>query len=103
MRVQIIALAASYFVAVTALDIVTNVGTIDDLTSTARIVLVLPVAVLDAVFILWVFTSLSKTLAQLQARRAGSKLDLYRCGRSCCCVIFVLHIMRYMKGVQHSS
>ena len=76
---QIIALAASYFIAVTALDVVTNVGTIDDLTSTARIVLVLPVAILDAVFILWVFTSLSKTLAQLQARRAGSKLELYRC------------------------
>ena len=28
---------------------------------------VLPVAVLDAVFILWIFTALSKTLAQLQA------------------------------------
>ena len=75
---QIIALGASYFFAVTALDTTTNVGTIDDLTSTARIVLVLPVAILDAVFILWVFTSLSKTLAQLQARRAGAKLDLYR-------------------------
>ena len=75
---QIIALGASYFFAVTALDTTTNVGTIDDLTSTARIVLVLPVAILDAVFILWVFTSLSKTLAQLQARRAGVKLDLYR-------------------------
>ena len=75
---QIIALGASYFFAVTALDTTTNVGTIDDLTSTARIVLVLPVAILDAVFILWVFTSLSRTLAQLQARRAGAKLDLYR-------------------------
>lgn len=102
MRVQIIALAASYFVAVTALDIVTNVGTIDDLTSTARIVLVLPLAVLDAVFILWVFTSLSKTLAQLQARRAGSKLELYRCGRSCCDLPFDCSIVRYMKGVRQS-
>lgn len=80
---QIIALAVSYFVAVTALDVVTNVGTIDDLTSTARIILVLPVAILDAVFILWVFTSLSKTLAQLQARRAGTKLELYRCALLC--------------------
>lgn len=79
MCVQIIALAASYFVAVCALDITTNVGTIDDLTSTARILLVLPVAILDAVFILWVFTSLSRTLNQLQARRASSKLELYRC------------------------
>ena len=89
--VQIVALGVSYFFAVTALDITTNVGTIDDLTSTARIVLVLPVAILDAVFILWVFTSLSKTLAQLQARRAGAKLDLYRqittLPRSVCSVV----------------
>ncbi len=39
---QIIALGVAYFVAVTALDVVTNVGAIDDLTSTARIVLVPP-------------------------------------------------------------
>lgn len=78
MGVQIIALGVTYFVAVSAVDVTTNVGTIDDLTSTARIVLVLPVAALDAVFILWVFTSLSRTLNQLQARKAGAKLDLYR-------------------------
>ena len=178
-RRQIIALGACYFFSVTALDITTNVGTIDDLTSLARILLVgwpclwhssqralqtryltsgtgvlrrsthwrlvatpnraaaearlgcldsavyvtpgcgpvwqgsscslswkgfgacrrrrlrlpprqadpafvrtpaqvLPVAMLDAGFILWVFTALSKTLAQLQSRRAGAKLDLYR-------------------------
>jgi hypothetical protein len=41
---------------------------------------VLPVAVLDGGLILWVFTSLSRTLPQLQARRAGAKLDLYRRG-----------------------
>eukprot|EP00884_Botryococcus_braunii_P004856 jgi/Botrbrau1/14371/Bobra.0014s0026.1 len=29
-------------------------------------------------FILWVFTSLSRTLNQVQARRAAAKLDLYR-------------------------
>ena len=39
---------------------------------------VLPVAVLDAVFILWIFTALSKTLAQLQQRRQTAKLELYR-------------------------
>ena len=37
---QIIALGVSYFFAVTALDVTTNVGTIDDLTSLARIILV---------------------------------------------------------------
>lgn len=56
----------------------TNVGSIDDLTDSARIVLVLPVAVLDAVLIMWIFTSLSRTLAQLQARRQLPKLHLYR-------------------------
>ena len=43
---QIIALGACYFFAVTALDITTNVGTIDDLTSFARIVLVRGLAAL---------------------------------------------------------
>ena len=81
--VQIIALGVSYFVAVSALDVITNVGTIDDLTSLARMLLVLPVAALDGVFILWVFTSLSRTLNQLQARHSGSKLELYRCGPLC--------------------
>ena len=69
------ALGITYFVAVSALDITTNVGTIDDLTSTARIALVLPVAILDAIFILWVFTSLSKTLSQLQVRHATPPHD----------------------------
>ena len=80
---QIIALGVTYFVAVSALDIISNVGTIDDLTSAARIILVLPVAALDAIFILWVFTSLSRTLNQLQARRATAKLDLYRSAPLC--------------------
>jgi Lung seven transmembrane receptor len=94
---QIIALAVAYFAAVTAQDVVTNVGTIDDLLSTARILLTIPVTVLDAIFILWVFTSLSRTLTQVQARRAAAKLDLYRWARhplgevSCSCpVLFLL-------------
>ena len=63
---------------VCALDIVSNVGAIDDLTSTARLVMNLPVALLDAVFILWVFASLSATLRTLQFRNATGKLQLYR-------------------------
>lgn len=66
---KVLMLGAAYFVATCSLDVMQNVGTIDDLTSSARIFLVLPVAVLDAIFILWIFTSLSKTLAQLQVRR----------------------------------
>ncbi len=53
-------------------------GTIDDLSSSARVFLVAPVAALDAAFILWTFTALSSTLAALAQRRAAPKLELYR-------------------------
>ena len=75
---QILALSIVYFVSVCALDVITNVGAIDDLTSTARLIMILPVALLDAIFILWVFTSLSATLRTLQFRNATVKLQLYR-------------------------
>ena len=64
-----LSLTGFYFVGTAALDVMTNVGTVDDLDSSLRVILVLPVAVLDAVYILWIFVSLSRTLAQLQARR----------------------------------
>ncbi|CAD6253654.1 unnamed protein product [Miscanthus lutarioriparius] len=44
----------------------------------ARLFLVLPDAFLDAFLILWIFTSLSRTLEKLQARRSSVKLDIYR-------------------------
>ena len=75
---QILAFSSVYFISVTALDVITNVGAIDDLTSTARLVMLLPVAFLDAIFILWVFTALSATLRTLQSRNAIVKLQIYR-------------------------
>eukprot|EP00475_Leptophrys_vorax_P027981 TRINITY_DN4013_c0_g1_i2.p1 TRINITY_DN4013_c0_g1~~TRINITY_DN4013_c0_g1_i2.p1 ORF type:complete len:318 (+),score=38.37 TRINITY_DN4013_c0_g1_i2:86-955(+) len=75
---KVMALGTGYFAAVELLDVMQNVGAIDDLNSSERLFLVLPVAVLDAVFILWIFSSLSKTLALLQTKRSSSKLDLYR-------------------------
>lgn len=71
-------LGATYFLASEALDVFEHVGTIDDLSGKARLFLVLPVAILDAFIILWIFTSLSKTLEKLQARRMVAKLELYR-------------------------
>ena len=66
MTEQIIALGVSYFFAVTALDVTTNVGTIDDLTSLARIILVrswpLPHALMQPA----VFEYLTCTAASLQ-------------------------------------
>ncbi len=75
---KVLTLAALYFMCSMLLDVVTHVGTVDDIDTSLRVVLVLPVAVLDAVYILWIFTSLSRTLTQLQSRRQSAKLDLYR-------------------------
>ncbi|KAL3684642.1 hypothetical protein R1sor_002664 [Riccia sorocarpa] len=75
---KVLLLGGTYFLAAESLDVVENVGTINDLSGKARLFLVLPVAILDAFFILWIFTSLSKTLEKLQARKQVAKLDLYR-------------------------
>ncbi|KAL3679855.1 hypothetical protein R1sor_022811 [Riccia sorocarpa] len=75
---KVVLLGSAYFVAAELLDVMENVGTVNDASGSARLFLVLPVAVLDAFFILWIFTSLSKTLEKLQARRRFAKLELYR-------------------------
>lgn len=75
---KVILLGATYFLATGSLDVMQNVGAIDDLSSSERVILVLPVAVLDAIFILWIFSALSKTLVLLQVKKTSHKLDLYR-------------------------
>ncbi|RRT85643.1 hypothetical protein B296_00001060 [Ensete ventricosum] len=63
---KVIMLGATFFLASEILELVENVGAVSDLAGKARLILVLPVAFLDAFFILWIFTSLSKTLDKLQ-------------------------------------
>lgn len=75
---KVLLLDITYFVATELLDITEYVGTINDVSGRARLFLVLPDAFLDAFLILWIFTSLSKTLEQLQAKRSSVKLDTYR-------------------------
>lgn len=75
---KVVLLGATFFMASELLDLVENVGSINDMSGKARLFLVLPVAILDAFFIIWIFTSLSKTLEKLQARRLLVKLDIYR-------------------------
>ncbi|XP_052183392.1 uncharacterized protein LOC127795636 [Diospyros lotus] len=75
---KVLTLGATFFLASEVLELVENVGAISDLSGKARLFLVLPVAILDAFFILWIFTSLSATLNKLQARRLLAKLDIYR-------------------------
>ncbi|ONK66075.1 uncharacterized protein A4U43_C06F3900 [Asparagus officinalis] len=75
---KVMMLGGTFFLASEVLELVENVGAVSDLSGKARLFLVLPVALLDAFFILWIFTSLSKTLDKLQARRLMAKLDVYR-------------------------
>ncbi|KAJ0981103.1 hypothetical protein J5N97_009358 [Dioscorea zingiberensis] len=75
---KVMMLGTTFFLASEVLELVENVGAVSDLSGKTRLFLVLPVALLDAFFILWIFTSLSKTLDKLQARRLMVKLDIYR-------------------------
>ncbi|VFQ98613.1 unnamed protein product [Cuscuta campestris] len=75
---KVLMLGGTFFIASEVLEIVENVGTISDLSGKARLFFVLPVAILDAFFILWIFSALSATLNKLQARRLMAKLDIYR-------------------------
>ncbi|KAG9159027.1 hypothetical protein Leryth_018574 [Lithospermum erythrorhizon] len=75
---KVMLLGGTFFVASEVLELVENVGAISDISGKARLFFVLPVAILDAFFILWIFTSLSATLSKLQARRMMAKLDIYR-------------------------
>ncbi|KAJ3675618.1 hypothetical protein LUZ60_004660 [Juncus effusus] len=75
---KVLLLGFTYFLASELLDVAENVGTISDISGKARLFLVLPDAFLDAFLILWIFTSLSRTLERLQARRSLVKLEIYR-------------------------
>ncbi|URE23061.1 lung seven transmembrane domain containing protein [Musa troglodytarum] len=75
---KVAVLGVVYFVALVALELVEHLGSINDFAGKARLFLVLPVALLDATFIVWIFSSLSKTLEKLQLRRSIGKLELYR-------------------------
>nr|GMD30394.1 transmembrane protein 87A-like [Ipomoea batatas] len=75
---KVLMLGGTFFIASEVLEIVENVGAISDLSGKARLFFVLPVAFLDAFFILWIFSALSSTLNKLQARRLIAKLDIYR-------------------------
>ncbi|CAI9097177.1 OLC1v1033543C4 [Oldenlandia corymbosa var. corymbosa] len=77
-RTKIILLLVLYFSAVEALQLFEHLGNVNDFSGKTKLYLVLPVAFLDACFILWIFSSLSKTLEKLQMRKNILKLELYR-------------------------
>lgn len=63
---KVITLGVTFFIASEVLELVENVGAISDFSGKARLFFVLPVAILDAFFVIWIFTSLSATLNKLQ-------------------------------------
>lgn len=63
---KVLLLGVIYFVASQALELVEHLGNINDFSGKTKLFLVLPVAFLDSWFILWIFSSLSKTLEKLQ-------------------------------------
>lgn len=68
---KVLLIGVTYLLASEMLNIAENVGSINDIAGRARVFFVLPVAFLDAFLILWIFTSLSKTLEQLQVVRSS--------------------------------
>ncbi|XP_052724333.1 uncharacterized protein LOC108346829 isoform X2 [Vigna angularis] len=75
---RVLLLGLLYFGASEALELVEHLGNINDFSGKTKLLLVLPVVCLDSCFILWIFSSLSKTLEKLQTRRNLAKLELYR-------------------------
>lgn len=89
---RVLILGATYFVAVEVFDVIEHVGAINDMAGKEKLLLVLPVAVLDAIFIMWIFTSLSRTLEKLLARKLTAKLELYRKFTNTLAVMVVMSI-----------
>lgn len=75
---RVLVLALAYACAVVALDLVTFVGAITDLTPATRMILIIPVAILDTLFLVWMFSSLGRVIGHLHLRRRTTKLHLYR-------------------------
>ena len=64
----------------------------DDVETSARELLGLPVAALDATFAVLIFSALSKTLAKVTARRQNSKLLLYKRFTETIAIFFIVSV-----------
>ncbi|EMS57129.1 Transmembrane protein 87B [Triticum urartu] len=77
---RVAGLGAVFLAASEALEVSEHVGAVSDHdhSPTRRLFLVLTVAALDAVFICWIFSALSRTISKLKARRMTAKVETYR-------------------------
>ena len=75
---RVMALGLVYFVLAATLDVASNVSKLSQLSVSSRLLLIIPMALLDAFFYWWLFSGLARTLQQLSSRRQSAKLLLYR-------------------------
>lgn len=74
---KVLLVGITYFLASEMLNIAEYVGSINDIAGRARVFFVLPVSFLDAFLISWIFTSLSKTLEQLQVAHRSLLIESF--------------------------
>lgn len=86
---KVLLIGITYFLATELLNITEYVGTINDVSGRARLFLVLPDAFLDAFLILWIFTSLSRTLEQLQVSQS------HQCFLCCTNMFYLLFLFNF--------
>eukprot|EP00128_Syssomonas_multiformis_P008856 Colp12_sorted_trinity150504_noHs@11885 len=75
---QVLMLGAGYFIASSAYDIAHVIRITQGGSTRAELVFMLPLSLLDAVIVWWVFISLSKTMNTLRLRKQVVKLSMYQ-------------------------
>lgn len=75
---RIVLLGGFYFLTALSLDVAANVTSLEELALPTRLLFVLPVSLMDALYFWWCASALSRTLSQLSSRRQSAKLLLYR-------------------------
>lgn len=77
-RKKIILLGVVYFIFAFAFEVLIHYNQTNEVPQILRMVLAVPVAVLDGIFWWWIFVSLHRTILNLEQRRQTAKLSLYK-------------------------
>jgi len=75
---RIALLGGVYAIASASLDVASNTSRLDEADPLTRLMLILPVGLLDTLYFWWCASAISRTLSQLSSRRQSAKLLLYR-------------------------
>merc|ERR1711964_773643 len=75
---KLILLGVVYFIFAFAFEVLIHYNQTNEVPQILRMVLAVPVAVLDGIFWWWIFVSLHRTILNLEQRRQTAKLSLYK-------------------------